>query len=106
MRFKRGTSWNFWNTLLSEPTVSAFPGVKIAELKDYPYFPDRKVTSVGLQSTNETDENMTEAEIRDRCLKGARDALLNFSGGATWFEVKKQKSTTQISKMDSNQSEN
>ena len=103
---REGRPGNFWNTLLSEPTVSAFPGVKIAELKDYPYFPDRKVIlSVGLQSTNETDENMTEAEIRDRCLKSARDALLNFSGGATWFEVKKQKSTTQISKMDSNQSE-
>ena len=103
---KEGRPGDFWNTLLSEPTVSAFPGVKIAELKDFPYFPDRKIIlSVGFQSTNEIDENMTEADIRDKCLKSARDALLNFSGGATWFEVKKQKSITQISKLDANQSE-
>ena len=78
MRFQKRDVRGFRNTLLSEPTVSAFMA-KIAELKDFPYFPDRKIIlSVGLQSTNEIDENMTEADIRDKCLKSARDALLNF----------------------------
>ena len=49
---KDGRPGNFWNRLLAEPLVSAFPGVKMVELEGFPYFPDRKIIlSVGLQNT-------------------------------------------------------
>ena len=40
---KEGRPGNFWNRLLSEPLVSAFPGVKVAKLEGFPYFPDRQI---------------------------------------------------------------
>ena len=66
---KDGRPGNFWNRLLAEPLVSAFPGVKMVELEGFPYFPDRKIIlSVGLQNTEDLDSNKSEAEIRDLCM--------------------------------------
>ena len=99
-----GRPGNFWNRLLSEPTISAFPGVKLAKLVNFPYFPDRKVIlSVGLLTSDEIETNSSEAEIRDQCMVQARLSLAEYAGGATWFEVKKDKQDATVSKLDSNQ---
>ena len=101
---KEGRPGNFWNRLLSEPLVSSFPGVKIAKLEGFPFFPGRKVIlSVGLQTPEEMDSNKTEAEIRDECMVNARAALANFKAGASWFSVRKDKASADITKLDGNQ---
>ena len=101
---KEGRPGNFWNRLLAEPLVSAFPGVKMVELEDFPYFPDRKIIlSVGLQNSADMDSNKSEAEIRDLCMTNARNALADYKSGATWFSVKKNKTSADVSKLDGNQ---
>ena len=101
---KDGRPGNFWNRLLAEPLVSAFPGVKMVELEGFPYFPDRKIIlSVGLQNTEDLDSNKSEAEIRDLCMAEARAALANYKRDATWFIVKKNKASADVSKLDDNQ---
>ena len=77
---------NFWARLLGEPLVSAFPGVKVVNLVDFPFFPDRKVVlSVGLRSPAELNGDLSEAEIRDACMAEAREAILQYESGAEWF---------------------
>ena len=101
---KEGRPGNFWNRLLAEPLVSAFPGVKMVELEGFPYFPDRKIIlSVGLQNSADMDSNKSEAEIRDLCMANARNALASYKSGATWFSVKKNKTSADVSKLDGNQ---
>ena len=101
---KDGRPGNFWNRLLAEPLVSAFPGVKMVKLEGFPYFPDRKIIlSVGLQNTEDLDSNKSEAEIRDLCMAEARAALANYKRDATWFIVKKNKASADVSKLDDNQ---
>ena len=101
---KEGRPGNFWARLLSEPLVSAFPGVKVAKLMDFPFFPNRKVVlSVGLRSPTDLDGNLSEAEVRDACLADARKALLEYKSGAEWFEVKRVQDDARVSKVDSNQ---
>ena len=100
---KEGRPGNFWNRLLAEPLVSAFPGVKMVELEGFPYFPDRKIIlSVGLQNSADMDSNKSEAEIRDLCMANARNALASYKSGATWFSVKKNKTSADVSKLDGN----
>ena len=71
----------FWNKLINEPLVFAFPGVKVAKLTDYPYFSGRKVLlSVGLRGPEAFEGNVTEAEVRDLCLSEARVGLAEFAG--------------------------
>ena len=93
----------FWTKLMNEPLVFAFPGVKVAKLTDYPYFSGRKVLlSVGLRGPEAFEGNVTEAQVRDLCLAEARVGLSEFSGGAEWFEVRKEGTETNISKVDGN----
>ena len=99
-----GRPGNFWNRLLAEPLVSAFPGVKMAKLEGFPYFPERNIIlSVGLQTTEEMDANKSEAEIRDECMASARAALAAYNNNATWFSVTKDKSSSDVAKIDGNQ---
>ena len=101
---QEGRPGNFWNRLLAEPLVSAFPGVKMAKLEGFPYFPDRQIIlSVGLQNSQEMDSNKTEAEIRDECMANARAALSKYQNGATWFSVTKNKTSADVKKLDGNQ---
>ena len=101
---KEGRPGNFWNRLLAEPLVSAFPGVKMAKLEGFPFFPDRKIIlSVGLQSTGEIDSNKSEAEIRDLCMANARESIANYQKGATWFSVTKNKTSSDVKKLEGNQ---
>ncbi|MGA1116117.1 MAG: hypothetical protein ACO3UY_06520 [Opitutales bacterium] len=93
----------FWTKLMNEPLVFAFPGVKVANLTDYPYFSGRKVLlSVGLRGPEAFEGNVTEAQVRDLCLAEARVGLSEFSGEAEWFDVRKEGTETSISKVDSN----
>ncbi|MAK45876.1 MAG: hypothetical protein CMI24_01230 [Opitutae bacterium] len=99
-----GRPGNFWQPVLSEPKISDFSGVKIVNLEEFPYFPKRKVIlSVGTLPATEMENNKSEAEIRDLCLMKARTALYNYSGGALWYEVRKNKTDSTISKLDNNQ---
>ena len=101
---QEGRPGNFWNRLLAEPLVSAFPGVKMAKLERFPYFPDRQIIlSFGLQNSQEMDSNKTEAEIRDECMANARAALSKYQKGATWFSVTKNKTSADVKKLDGNQ---
>jgi hypothetical protein len=101
---QEGRPGNFWNRLLAEPLVSAFPGVKMAKLEGFPYFPDRQIIlSVGLQNSQEMESNKTEAEIRDECMANARAALSKYQKGATWFSVTKNKTSADVNKLDGNQ---
>ena len=87
----------FWNKLMNEPLVFAFPGVKVAKLTDYPYFSGRKVLlSVGLRGPEAFEGNVTEAEVRDLCLAEARLGLAEFKGDAECFEVKKEGTESNI----------
>ena len=93
----------FWTKLMNEPLVFAFPGVKVAKLTDYPYFSGRKVLlSVGLRGPEAFEGNVTEAQVRDLCLAEAKVGLAEFSGGAEWFDVRKQGTQTTIDKVDGN----
>ena len=99
-----GRPGNFWNRLLAEPLVSAFPGVKVANLEGFPYFPDRKIIlSVGLRSTTEMDVNKSEADIRDECMADARAALAQYQDRVTWFSVTKDKSSANVTMLEGNQ---
>ena len=101
---KEGRPGNFWNRLLSEPLITAFEGVKVANLEGFPYFKDRKVIlSVGLQRTEEIDSNKSEALIRDECMARARSAMANFKDGAVWISVSKNKTSADLKKLDGNQ---
>ena len=93
----------FWNKLINEPLVFAFPGVKVAKLTDYPYFSGRKVLlSVGLRGPEVFEGNVTEAQVRDLCLSEARAALAEFTGDAEWFDVRKEGKETNIRSVDGN----
>jgi len=95
----------FWNKLMNEPRVFAFPGVKVARLLDYPFFTGRSVLlSVGLRGPEIFDNNLTEAEIRDLCLADARMGLAEYQGDASWFNVRKVGTETEISSADGNHS--
>ena len=100
-----GRPGNFWNRLLAEPLVSAFPGVKSAKLEGFPFFPNRSVIlSVGIRSAGEFDDNTSEAEIRDLCLKDARSLLANSIAETECFLVTKKGTDAEVSKFDGNAS--
>ncbi len=102
---KEGRPGNFWTQLLAEPMVSQFPGVKVANLVGFPYFPNRRIVlSVGLRSPSDLEGNLSEAEIRDLCLADARRGLAEFKGGESWFQVLRSKDDAEVSKLDGNQS--
>ena len=85
--------------------MSAFPGVKVVNLVDFPFFPDRKVVlSVGLRSPAELNGDLSEAEIRDACMAEAREAILQYESGAEWFQVKRDVEDAVVSRLDGNQS--
>ena len=91
----------FWTKLINEPLVFAFPGVKVAALKDFPYFSGRKVLlSVGLRGPEVFDGNVSEAQVRDLCLAEAKVALAEYAGQAEWFEVSKNGTETDIRRMN------
>ena len=93
----------FWNKLINEPLVFAFPGVKVAKLIDYPYFSGRNVLlSVGLRGPEVFEGNLTEAQVRDLCLSEARAGLAEFAGDAEWFDVRKEGTETNIRSVDGN----
>ena len=99
-----GRPGNFWNQLLAEPLVYAFPGVKMARLEGFPYFPDRQIIlSVGLQNSHEIDSNKSEVEIRNECIANARAAVAEYQKDATWFSVTKNKTSSEVKKLDGNQ---
>ena len=99
-----GRPGNFWARLLAEPLVSAFPGVKVAKLVDFPFFPNRHIVlSVGLRTANDLDGNLSEAEIRDLCLAEARKGIREYKGNAEWFEVQRVVDDSRVVKIDGNQ---
>jgi hypothetical protein len=100
-----GRPGNFWTRLFAEPMVSSFPGVKIVDLEEFPFFPDRRIIlSVGVRSPIELEGNATEAEIRDMCLEDARNGFAKFSGKFESFEVRKKGSDAEVAKLDDNRS--
>lgn len=100
---KEGRPGNFWARILGDPRVSSFPGVKIAELKGFPFFPGRRIVlSVGVRFPGEFDQNATEAEIRDLCIKDARSLLMEFSGKAEFFTVQRKAPDAVVEKADGN----
>ena len=95
---------DFWNRLLAEPLISSFPGVKVANLVDFPFFPNRQVIlSVGLRGPSDIDGSLSEAEVRDACLAEARKALLQYNGGAQWFQVKRVDDDAVVTQIESSQ---
>ncbi|MDG1138328.1 MAG: hypothetical protein P8N49_02255 [Opitutales bacterium] len=101
---EEGRPGNFWARLLAEPLVSAFPGVKVAKLVDFPFFPNRHIVlSVGLRTANDLDGNLSEAEIRDLCLAEARQGILDYSGNAEWFKVQRVVDDSTVVRLDGNQ---
>ncbi len=102
---KEGRPGNFWARILSDPRISSFPGVKIAKLEGFPFFPNRRIVlSVGVRFPGEFDQNASEAEIRDLCIADARDSLTKFSGKAEFFRVIRKVPDAFINKMESNSS--
>ena len=100
-----GRPGNFWTRLFAEPMVSSFPGVKIVDLEEFPFFPDRRVIlSVGVRSPSELEGNATEAEIRDMCLEDARNGFAKFSEKFDSFEVRKKGTDAEVAKLDDNRS--
>jgi hypothetical protein len=98
-----GRPGNFWTRLLEDPSVSTFSGVKLAKLEGFSFFPDRRVIlSVGARNPTEIEVNATEAEIRDLCLEEARSGFAGFSGEIESFEVRKQGTDAQVSKLEDN----
>ena len=102
---KEGRPGNFWARVLSDPQVSSFPGVKIAKLIDFPFFPDRRIVlSVGVRFPGEFDQNASEAEIRDLCISDARGLLNEFSSNAQFFNVQRKVPDAVVVKADGNHS--
>ena len=100
-----GRPGNFWTPLLTDPMVSAFPGVKVAVLEGFPFFPDRRVVlSVGVRTASEMEGNATEAEIRDACLADAKAGFASYVGKAKTFLVTKKGSDSEVVKSDHNRS--
>jgi len=100
-----GRPGNFWTRLFAEPMASSFPGVKIVDLEEFPFFPDRRVIlSVGVRSPSELEGNASEAEIRDMCLEDAKNGFAKFSGKFESFEVRKNGSDAKVAKLDDNRS--
>jgi hypothetical protein len=98
-----GRPGNFWTRLFAEPLVSSFPGVKVVDLEEFPFFPDRRVVlSVGVRSPSELEGNLSEAEVRDLCLEDARKGFEQFSGKYESFEVRKKGSDAETTKLDGN----
>ena len=96
---------NFWAKVLSDPRVSSFSGVKIANLIDFPFFPDRRIVlSVGVRFPGEYDQNASEAEIRDLCISDARALLAKFSSNAQFFNVQRQVPDAVVENADGNAS--
>jgi preprotein translocase subunit SecG len=101
----KGRPGDFWAKLLNNPLISTFPGVKIANLVDFPFFPDRRVVlSVGVRFPGEFDDNDSEAEIRDLCMIDARNFLKEISDDIAFFNATKKNSDTIIEKSDDNAS--
>ena len=90
-----GRPGNFWSRFLTEPMVASFPGVKVAKLEGFPFFP-------GVRSSSERDGNFSEAEIRDACLEDARKGFSEFSGLAETFALKKVGPDAEVSRIDDN----
>jgi len=85
---KQGRPGNFWARLLGNQMISSFPGVKIANLVNFPFFPERRIIlSVGVRFPGEFDANASEAEIRDLCISDAREFLTKFNNKAEFFNV-------------------
>ncbi|MFL2914570.1 MAG: hypothetical protein ACJZ64_08040 [Opitutales bacterium] len=98
---KEGRPGNFWARVLSDPRISSFPGVKIAELQDFPFFPDRRIVlSVGVRYPGEFDQNASEAVIRDLCIADARSFLTEFAGKAEFFSVRREAPDAVVDKAD------
>ena len=102
---KEGRPGNFWARVLSDPRIASFSGVKIANLVGFPFFPDRRIVlSVGAKFPGEFDKNATEAEIRDLCIKDARNNLFKFSNKAEFFKVTRKPPDAFIEKIEGNAS--
>ncbi len=100
---KEGRPGNFWARVLGDPRVSSFPGVKVAQLKGFPFFPNRRVVlSVGVRFPGEFDQNASEAEIRDLCISDARRFLTEFSNKVEFFTVQRKTPDAIVEKTDGN----
>ena len=92
-----GRPRDFWPSLLGNPRISSFSGVKIVDLIDFPFFfffffffERRVIISVGVLFPGEYDDNTSEAEIRDLCMKNARNRLIEFNEKAEFFQYNKK----------------
>ena len=102
---QQGRPGNFWARLLGNQMISSFPGVKIANLVDFPFFPERRIIlSVGVRYPGEFDANASEAEIRDLCISDARGFLINFNTKAEFFNVTRKPPDAVIEKSSGNAS--
>ena len=100
---KEGRPGNFWARVLGDPGVSSFPGVKIAQLNGFPFFPGRRIVlSVGVRFPGEFDQNASEAEIRDLCIKDARRSLTEFSNKVEFYTVQRKAPDAVVEKSDGN----
>ena len=98
-----GRPGDFWPSLLGNPRISSFSGVKIVDLIDFPFFPERRVIiSVGVLFPGEYDDNTSEAEIRDLCMNNARNRLIEFNEKAEFFSATKNDAEVKIQKSDNN----
>ena len=57
-----------------------------------------------MQNSQEFDKNATEAEIRDLCIKDARNNLFKFSNKAEFFKVTRKPPDAFIEKIEGNES--
>ena len=72
-------------------------------LIDFPFFTGRRVLlSVGLRGPEVFDSNLTEAQVRDLCMAEAKVALAEYKGDASWFDVRKVGTETEIKSADGN----
>ena len=60
------------------------------------------VLSVGVRFPGEFDQNATEAEIRDLCIKDARSLLMEFSSKAEFFTVQRKAPDAVVEKAEGN----
>ena len=100
---KEGRPGNFWPRVLGDPRISSFPGVKIANLKGFPFFPERRIVlSVGVRFPGEFDQNASEAEIRDLCISDARGFLTQFANKAEIYSVQRRAPDAFVEKLEGN----
>ena len=99
-----GRPGNFWARLLSEPRISAFPGVKVAKLEGFPFFlNDLYFSQWGSSPQTNSIKMLLKLRFVIRVWE-ARSNLCPFSSKAEWFQATKLGTDTEIVAWDGNHS--